>query len=391
MIVSCTSCGTRFRVPSEQIGPKGARLRCSRCQHVFIVRPGAADAAAAPRPAATPPPLPKPAAPPAPALDPFHVPKPQARAAPPDFDTDPFSFDLGPDPFGIGSGALEPSAASGAVASSRLQRPAPDLETLLGPPRGVRTGPDVAAAAAMDVTERVELTPTPVPRAPAAAVPPPQVRDELTFTPAPVVESAKATASADANSTAIAPLSPALSPPGRGEGAGPPDEAAPRPRDRARFDGLVRGALSLALLGGVAVALLVAWRGAGAPGAAVVVSGARGGPYENAAGDAVVVVRGRVEARRAVDAPVRVDVELVDGSRVVARAEALAGAEPTAEDVHAVRDADGAAALRRDLDGRAARSLAPGAAAPFAVVFAPAPPDLRGLEVRATAAPGASR
>ena len=38
MIITCTSCQTRFRVADDRIGPKGARVRCSRCQALFVVR-----------------------------------------------------------------------------------------------------------------------------------------------------------------------------------------------------------------------------------------------------------------------------------------------------------------------------------------------------------------
>jgi len=37
MIVSCDQCRARFRVDESKIGPKGARLRCAKCGHVFKV------------------------------------------------------------------------------------------------------------------------------------------------------------------------------------------------------------------------------------------------------------------------------------------------------------------------------------------------------------------
>lgn len=46
MIVTCTSCQARFRIPDEKIGAKGAKVRCSKCKNVFAVMPPAA----APRP-----------------------------------------------------------------------------------------------------------------------------------------------------------------------------------------------------------------------------------------------------------------------------------------------------------------------------------------------------
>ena len=46
MIVACSACSARFRVADEKVGPRGARVRCSRCGQTFSVSP----------PAVTPPP-----------------------------------------------------------------------------------------------------------------------------------------------------------------------------------------------------------------------------------------------------------------------------------------------------------------------------------------------
>ncbi|MGQ9647246.1 MAG: DUF3426 domain-containing protein [Thermodesulfobacteriota bacterium] len=39
MIVTCTSCMTRFSLEESRIPAKGAKVRCSKCQHVFFVTP----------------------------------------------------------------------------------------------------------------------------------------------------------------------------------------------------------------------------------------------------------------------------------------------------------------------------------------------------------------
>jgi len=39
MIVTCASCLTKFNLDESKIPDKGARVRCSRCQHVFYVAP----------------------------------------------------------------------------------------------------------------------------------------------------------------------------------------------------------------------------------------------------------------------------------------------------------------------------------------------------------------
>lgn len=66
MIVVCTGCAAKFKVADAKVGPKGAKVRCSKCSTVFLVRldePVAAPPPAAPGPAAPPvwvgpPPLP---------------------------------------------------------------------------------------------------------------------------------------------------------------------------------------------------------------------------------------------------------------------------------------------------------------------------------------------
>ncbi|HET8540123.1 MAG TPA: zinc-ribbon domain-containing protein [Anaeromyxobacter sp.] len=52
MIVICTKCQAKFRVADEKIGARGAKVRCSKCQTVFVVKPEGAAAADAPPAAA---------------------------------------------------------------------------------------------------------------------------------------------------------------------------------------------------------------------------------------------------------------------------------------------------------------------------------------------------
>ena len=39
MIANCPECQTRYRVADDRIGPKGARIRCQKCQTVFSIDP----------------------------------------------------------------------------------------------------------------------------------------------------------------------------------------------------------------------------------------------------------------------------------------------------------------------------------------------------------------
>jgi predicted Zn finger-like uncharacterized protein len=50
MVAGCPKCSTRYRVDPERIGPDGAKLRCTKCSAVFLVR--APLAASEPPPAA---------------------------------------------------------------------------------------------------------------------------------------------------------------------------------------------------------------------------------------------------------------------------------------------------------------------------------------------------
>src|SRR5208337_793165 len=37
MVITCESCGARFRLDSEKLDKPRNKLRCSKCKHVFIV------------------------------------------------------------------------------------------------------------------------------------------------------------------------------------------------------------------------------------------------------------------------------------------------------------------------------------------------------------------
>lgn len=39
MVITCASCLTKFNLNDSQIPPKGVKVRCSRCRHVFYVVP----------------------------------------------------------------------------------------------------------------------------------------------------------------------------------------------------------------------------------------------------------------------------------------------------------------------------------------------------------------
>jgi predicted Zn finger-like uncharacterized protein len=387
MIVNCSSCQTRFRVSMDKCGPKGARIRCSCCNAVFVVRPPAEPPAhptpSAPAPAlaaldlVTPPreQLPRPSLP----LDPF-APVPlgaaQSLAASLDGERDPFAPAPSPqvvsDLDALLGGVPAPSTAQ--IGWGEIDLGTPPAPAPLAPARGAAPVPPPLPPAAASAP-----TPPPLPAA----------------TPPPVVPHATAAAAAP-TATAAAP---AAAPRAVGDVRTPRPATPLRRARRGRAARALESTLSLVLLLAIAAAIFVArgaGRGAGFSallrgGAAIAAEPpftvqARAGVYDTAAGPQVVVVRGTVAARAGSEGPVRVSVELVDGDQAVARGDALAGAVPTPEEVYAAGTAEGAAALRRAASAGASPRLAPGVRAPFAVVLADVPPDLRRVEVRTSAA-----
>jgi predicted Zn finger-like uncharacterized protein len=184
-------------------------------------------------------------------------------------------------------------------------------------------------------------------------------------------------------------------------------EAAARVRAarRGALRSIAINAVSLAALLGVALAFRVLWRGEGTaaawspsallravrPGertaASLETAGVTSGRYPRAAGAPLLFVRGEVISRAPAPlARVRVDVEVVRAGRVLAHRSGLAGAVPTAEELHAVKDAAALDALASAISGRA-RDVRPGAPVPFLVPFAEVPEDLTGASVRVVASP----
>ena len=161
-----------------------------------------------------------------------------------------------------------------------------------------------------------------------------------------------------------------------------PVEPAPAPA-RALLSSALTGLLgaALALVVVIAAALsdetAAGWLGFG-PAAQVIATGVVSGLYDTASGKPVFYVRGRVENRTSkVRGPVRVTAELVAEGTSEAKAEAMAGAEPTPEDVWSVRSPADADRLSRTLQSaRVARKLEPGASLPFFAVMAEPPADL---------------
>lgn len=197
----------------------------------------------------------------------------------------------------------------------------------------------------------------------------------------------------------------------------PPDPAPasePKPEPEARSSAtrrsavrkLALNAVSLAALLFLSVALLVMWRGGGSVSAALrstpMLAGLAGAPadatpfpardlssglFDRAEGAPILYVHGTITSHApAAVAGVRVSVEILRGDAVVARGEALAGAVPTPEDLHAVRDAADLSRRAGEWTRRAPVRVGQGDALPFLVAMLDVPADLTGTTVRVSAA-----
>jgi hypothetical protein len=107
------------------------------------------------------------------------------------------------------------------------------------------------------------------------------------------------------------------------------------------------------------------------------------GLYDTRGGNAVFYVRGEVENRSSKPARVKVGAALYDGAQRVKSVEGLAGGVPTPEELHAINTSEAAEQLRSKLDS-AATVIAPGAKAPFTLVFQEFPQQLSDFRLRVT-------
>ncbi|WP_237078484.1 hypothetical protein [Myxococcus xanthus] len=114
------------------------------------------------------------------------------------------------------------------------------------------------------------------------------------------------------------------------------------------------------------------------------------GLYETRDGRSLFYVRGDAANHSDTAARIRVRAALYDGSQRVASAEALVGGVPTPEELYAVGSLDAAVALRQRVD-EAAVSVAPGAKAPFVVIFPEHPVDPGGFRLELTLEPERSK
>ena len=430
MIVACSACSTRFRVADEKVGPRGARIRCSRCGQTFQ----------APPPAPLEPPRTEPAhVPPEPTgtggwptgvlevagaagsdsgssiglaleADPFAAyasqsvpaplapPSPVAAPEPPD--------DLGSLPVTdlsdlerTGAAPLVPSVppeqALDVEDGLSLEDRTPTATALResgarwGDPdasQAIEVGPDgfqevdLASGAErpdpeFDALADEQTAEVPVPRAPVARPAPQEVAPEGTL-PAKA-EPGPAVPEVTAGPTSAVHLKPA----------------------RARA--LAMNVLSLAALLLVTLGIVLWWRGDGigavlrwprAGHADLDVGGIASGVYEGSHGQSVIFVRGVVRAtHEPVEGPVTVRVVLERGGAPLGAVTANAGAVPSAEELAEVTSPEGLAALRQQVDSRAPLRIVPGSDLPFLAVLPLPDGDVGAIHFRIETLPARGR
>jgi len=438
MIAVCTSCRARFRIADDKVGPRGARIRCSKCKTVFTVAP------TPPGPEAPPQPLPGSAAagsgpPPLPGReDPFALPDRAAPTAPASVPaSDPFaSFSTSaaaiPEPTPVGFAAAVPAAprngsapapAAGFLGSLPVTNLA-DLEKTGARPVAAAVPPPLPAPSDLGLALE-ERTPVGIPvqdvRMGAEDLAGPAVQD-FDFPPpdefagldeGPAMPEEPTAPGMGAAPFVEPPFEVAAAPEPRGPPvAAPAARSAPRTEEEegaveadalggGRLHGILVNAVSLAMLLVFTAGILLWWRGESVVGvlrratrasdASLTAHAKANGYYETSSGRPLVFVRGEVRSQGA--APVgrvRVRAEMLQAGRVVARAEGLAGALPTPEELAALGSLEDAERLRAALAPRAPDQLAPGRELPFLVPFLDYPPDMADVTFRvaAEAAPG---
>lgn len=390
MVVQCPSCQSKFRIADDKVTDKGVRVRCTSCKNVFQARRPGAGAGSGTGPGTT--------------LDLTSLAaSPVGRAASrTPAAVRPVSATRAPasrSPGGLGESAARrldvedlfgmaeltgDSPLPAIPAPSAVTKPVFKPETTLGDLEldfGGSEAPAVAPSlpppppreddAPDDLPEDEQRTPHPDAGGASGAVAPGD-SFELDFGKPQAATAPAARTREPATSAAAGAVAPAHS---AGSGA---------PAARTMLSSVLTGLLGAALAIAVVIASALSdgapgWLGLG-PSADVVATRVVSGLYDTAGGKPVFYVRGRVENRsRKVHGPVRVTAELVADAAPPATAEAMAGAEPSPEDVWSLRTAADAERLGRNLEVASVdRKLRPGASLPFFAIIADPPADLRG-------------
>lgn len=427
MIVACTRCQAKFRVADEKVGPRGARVRCSRCENLFVVR---LEEAPSPKvelndPFTTPP-APSEAPFPAtertvtpfaaesiatagadltsekPGTSPVSLEAPLGRPQPPYLLADDLEspFSAAQVPTSVGSHS--PGARELLDFGAQFDTDSPDEKAETGlalEEREPGQGPSVWGHSPDDeATSRISLALAeersmsglslsglefdiePTPRNPPPALPGKSV-------PAAAQPAAKDARPVSGGAPEASPAAQAVA-------------KIPYLRRASRLRTVMRAAVFMTLAIFAAMTFFV-WRSSGRlePGAmrpSAILSVLRGhstgtfsvlevtsGAYERAQGPPLLFVRGRAisHAPASVRA-LRVVVEVVRGGEVIARGQGLAGGLPSAEELYGVTDGLALTALTALVERRIPPVVNPGEPVPFLVAIADYPRDLENAALR---------
>jgi predicted Zn finger-like uncharacterized protein len=400
VVVQCPTCSSKFRIADEKVTDRGVRVRCTSCKNVFQVRKSGlspADEAEAPKPAPSRPSTgPRFTRPPA-----QSKPAPAGAAAARRVETE--------DLFGMAELTGDaPSTRRFTPATAKpVIQPLPSFDDIDLEAQGDAQPLEIATErppsrgeAALDVEPlRPPLPPAPLPPTVSgehvmlgafkASIKDPFDGMDMGQPGTGVLELATQPKKDKLAEAAEAEQKPARVKLAQPQPSEPPAREPEPPQSKTLTSAVLTGALAAAVvIAAVAVSALrgnpgIGWFGFGA-GGDLVATRVVNGVYQTASGKQVFYVRGRVE-NRGPDArgPIRVVAEVLHDGAPESRAEAVAGAEPTPEDVYSLKSAADAEKLTRTLDAAAASKKAPpGGSLPFFAVIAEPPPDLRNRTVR---------
>jgi predicted Zn finger-like uncharacterized protein len=391
VVVQCPSCQSKFRIADDKVTDKGVRVRCTSCKNVFQARRPGSGAEPASAPGTT--------------LDLTSLAaSPVGRAASRPAAVRPVTAPRAP--------AARPSARTAQSTARRLE-----ADDLFGLAERTGDAPLAPVSISAQVTKPVLNSEAAfgdldldfaASKVPAIAPPPPPQEDDRRddeasgddshpAEPAAAVTSGASPAAEDSFELDFDQPKAAVPLPVKIPGPAEPAAAAATPAPSAQHEAPgARPMLSSVLTGLLGAALAIAvviasalsgvapgWLGFG-PSADVVATRVMSGLYDTVGGKPVFYVRGRVENHGAkVRGRVRITAELVADGASPAIAEATAGAEPTAEDVWALRTAADAERLGRNLElASVDRKLQPGGSLPFFAIIADPPADLSGHRLR---------
>jgi len=426
VVVQCPTCQSKFRIADDKVTDRGVRVRCTSCKNVFQVRkPGATVDAPAPGPGSTMEMSSLDAAQVArPKTGPVGRPGGSASRPPPSPASRPAASSRPAAAVRSGpNGAARRLDANDLFGMAELTGDAPlaDLGPARTPPPPKSAGVSKPIPNFDDIDLEVSDEPSgPPPRKPPSKQPPPVHAEAAEAVPPPPPEASPAESPpaeapseyGEAGPVKIGAFKTNLKDPFEGlsfgeggAGAGavelpaqarkekpeaaeaktePPKPAeAEMPPTRAMVSSALTGLLGAALAIAVVIASAVSddaaagWLGL-TPGSEIVATRVVSGLYDTAAGKPVFFVRGRVENRSArVRGPIRITAELISDGAPEAKAEIIAGTEPTPEDVWSLRSTADVEKLHRTLEvAPVDRKLQPGASLPFFAVIADPPADL---------------